>query len=162
MGGPPRAVWSVGWRRGRPEVREAAVAAEALTNRPALERRGLGMTGGRRRPRLRECRSGEAPEPDLRGPSEPALHVCPERLCVQTSAVPRAGKRLWAVVRLRSVSLKGGPREHGRHDPHLLRVGGGHLRDARNLDAAPGVLPQVQKAGGRVQEVPDHFVVNLG
>lgn len=50
----------------------------------------------------------------------------------------------------------------GPRDPHLLGVGGGDLCDACDLDAAPGVFSQLQNPRGRVQEIPDHFVINLG
>lgn len=50
----------------------------------------------------------------------------------------------------------------GPRDPHLLGVGGCDLCDACNLDAAPRIFSQVQKARRRAQEVPDHFVINLG
>lgn len=58
---------------------------------------------------------------------------------------------------------------HGRTDrraraarrSHLLRVNGGHFRDACDLNHSFRVFSQVQEARGRIQQVADHLVVNL-
>ena len=46
-------------------------------------------------------------------------------------------------------------------EPHLAGVDGGHLGDPGHLDPAFAVFSQVQEARGRVQQVPDHLVVDL-
>lgn len=156
-GRPPRAVCSAGRHGGEPGGRGSSSGCRSLTA-------ALPCPGATLRAETDPADAGRdcGSRAQTRALSVPGSDVCSEQLWVQRLLPPGLGNGSGLCARLCSVSWKGAPRERGRQAPHLLGVGGGHLRDARDLDAAPGIFPQFQKAGGRVQEVPDHFVVNLG
>lgn len=47
------------------------------------------------------------------------------------------------------------------HKTCLFGIDGGDLGDSSHLDHPSGVLPQLQVPQGRVQQVPDHLIVDL-
>lgn len=153
----PKGSVQCGAARGEPGGRGSSSGCRSLT--AALPRPGATLRA-ETDPADAGCDCGSRAQ--TRALSVPGSDVCSERLWVQRLLPPGLGNGSGLCARLCSGSWKGAPRERGRQAPHLLGVGGGHLRDARDLDAAPRIFPQFQKAGGRVQEVPDHFVVNLG
>ena len=80
------------------------------------------------------------------------------------------GDRKLVCLRFSSISWKGAPSTKENricgsvnlmYETDLCGRGGGDLFDACHLHIAWSILPQVQEADGRIEQVTDHLVVDL-